>query len=207
MNTTNENTALNEDKGNSKAQKYSPRLQTLYMKELRPKLAEQLAYKNIMQVPRLDKVCLNMGIGEATSDRKNLEQAMADMERIAGQKPTITRAKNAIAAFKLRQGQGIGCRVTLRKARMYEFIDRLTTIALPRVKDFRGLSRTSFDGRGNYALGLREQIVFPEIEYDKIDKIRGLDIIVCTTANTNNEAIELLLGFNFPFVDAKKSSQ
>ena len=182
---------------------YSPRLRVLYEKELRAKLVEQFAYKNIMQAPRLDKVCLNMGIGEAASDRKNLEHALAELELISGQKPVTTRAKNAIASFKLRQGQGIGCRVTLRKARMYEFIDRLITIALPRVKDFRGLSRKSFDGRGNYALGLREQIVFPEIDYDKIDKIRGLDIVVCTSATTNEEALALLQGFSFPFKAVK----
>ena len=193
----------NKNDSQSNDQKYSPRLHVLYEKELRPKLVEQFAYKNIMQTPRLDKVCLNMGIGEAVTDRKNLEHAMAELELIAGQKPVTTHAKNAIAAFKLRQGQGIGCRVTLRKARMYEFIDRLITIALPRVKDFRGLSRNSFDGRGNYALGLREQIVFPEIDYDKIDKIRGLDIVVCTSAKTNKEALALLQGFSFPFVAAK----
>ncbi len=194
-----------DSKKNSKGseQDYSPRLRLLYEEKIRPQLVEQFSYKNIMQAPRLDKVCLNMGIGEAVADRKNLEHAMAELERIAGQKPVTTRAKNAIAAFKLRQGQGIGCRVTLRKARMYEFIDRLITIALPRVKDFRGLSRKSFDGRGNYALGLREQIVFPEIDYDKIDKIRGLDVVVCTNANTNEEALALLQGFNFPFVAAK----
>ena len=193
----------NKDDNASLEQAYSPRLRVLYEKELRAKLVEQFAYKNVMQAPRLDKVCLNMGIGEAAADRKNLEHAMAELELIAGQKPVTTRAKNAIASFKLRQGQGIGCRVTLRKARMYEFIDRLITIALPRVKDFRGLSRKSFDGRGNYALGLREQIVFPEIDYDKIDKIRGLDIVVCTSATTNEEALALLQGFSFPFVAVK----
>ncbi len=177
-----------------------PRLRLHYDEVLRLQLKEKFSYRNIMEVPRLDKVCLNMGIGEAASDRKNLEKAIEDLTLIAGQRPAITRARNAIAGFKLRKGQGIGCRVTLRRARMYEFIDRLTTIALPRVKDFRGLSRKSFDSKGNYALGIHEQIVFPEINYDKIDKIRGLDIVVCTTATTNAEALALLEGFNFPFV-------
>ena len=177
-----------------------PRLRRHYDEVLRLQLKEKFSYRNIMEVPRLEKVCLNMGVGEATTDRKNLEKAIDDLMLIAGQRPAVTRARNAVAGFKLRKGQGIGCRVTLRRARMYEFVDRLTTIALPRVKDFRGLSRKAFDGKGNYALGIHEQIVFPEINYDKIDKIRGLDIVVCTTATTNAEALALLEGFNFPFV-------
>ncbi len=177
-----------------------PRLRRHYDEVLRLQLKEKFSYRNIMEVPRLEKVCLNMGVGEATTDRKNLEKAIDDLTLIAGQRPAVTRARNAVAGFKLRKGQGIGCRVTLRRARMYEFVDRLTTIALPRVKDFRGLSRKAFDGKGNYALGIHEQIVFPEINYDKIDKIRGLDIVVCTTATTNAEALALLEGFNFPFV-------
>ena len=152
-----------------------------------------------MQVPRLDKVVLNMGVGEAVADRKKVEAAFEDLKLIAGQKPIITRARKSVATFKLREGMPIGVKVTLRRQRMYEFIDRLVTIALPRVKDFRGLSPKSFDGRGNYALGIKEHIIFPEIDYDKVDEIRGLDVIICTTAESDDEARELLRGFNFPF--------
>src|SRR5688500_14132734 len=162
-------------------------------------MTEKFGYKNRMEVPRLDKIVINMGVGDATQDKKKVEQAAAEMEKIAGQKPVITKAKKSIAQFKLREGMPIGCKVTLRRDRMYEFLDRLVTVALPRVRDFRGLNPKSFDGRGNYAMGLKEQIVFPEINYDQIDKVRGMDIIVTTTANTDEEARELLRLFNFPF--------
>ena len=178
---------------------YQPRFSELYKKEVRPVLQKQFAYANPMQVPRLVCVVLNMGVGSATADRKHIDHAVRDMAAIAGQQPVVTRARKSIAAFKLRQGMAIGCKVTLRRARMYEFLDRLVTVALPRVRDFRGLSRRAFDGRGNYALGLREQIVFPEINYDKIDTIRGFQVVICTTAKSDEEALALLSGFNFPF--------
>jgi len=162
-------------------------------------MKEQFAYTNEMQIPKLDKIVINMGVGEATQDKKKVEAAASEMERIAGQKPVITKAKKSIAQFKLREGMPIGCKVTLRRERMYEFLDRLVTVALPRVRDFRGLNPKSFDGRGNYAMGLKEQIVFPEINYDRIEKVRGMDIIVTTTAGTDDEARELLRLFNFPF--------
>ena len=162
-------------------------------------MIEKFGYKNRMQVPRLDKIVINMGVGEATQDKKKVEQAAAEMEKISGQKPVITKAKKSIAQFKLREGMPIGCKVTLRRDRMFEFLDRLVTIALPRVRDFRGLNPKSFDGRGNYAMGLKEQIIFPEINYDQIDTVRGMDIIVTTTAKTDEEARELLRLFNFPF--------
>ncbi|TXG83101.1 MAG: 50S ribosomal protein L5 [Sphingomonadales bacterium] len=177
----------------------TPRFKTLYDTKVRPALVEEFGYKNVMEVPKLTKIVINMGVGEATQDRKRVEQAAAEMALIAGQKPIICRAKKSIAQFKLREGMAIGCKVTLRKAHMYEFLDRLITIALPRVRDFRGVNPKSFDGRGNYALGLKEQIVFPEINYDKIEKIRGMDIIICTTARTDEEARALLKGFNMPF--------
>ncbi|MEC9184439.1 MAG: 50S ribosomal protein L5, partial [Pseudomonadota bacterium] len=158
-------------------------------------------YDNVMQVPRIEKVVLNMGVGEAVQDSKKVQAAVADLTLIAGQKPVVTRAKKSIAGFKLREGMPIGAKVTLRRDRMFEFVDRLINIALPRVRDFRGLNPRSFDGRGNYSMGLKEQIVFPEIDYDKVDTIRGLDIIVVTTASTDDEARELLRGFNFPFVN------
>ena len=178
---------------------YVPRLRTQFDKEIRAKLTEQFGYSNPMQVPTLDKVVLNMGVGEAVNDRKKVELAAADLALIAGQKPIVTHSRMAIATFKLREGQAIGCKVTLRKARMYEFIDRLVTIALPRVRDFRGLNPKSFDGRGNYTIGIKEHIIFPEIDYDKAADIWGMDITVCTSAKTDDEAKALLTAFNFPF--------
>ncbi len=177
------------------------RLQEQYAKTVRPLLMDQFKYKNPFQVPRLEKIIVNMGVGEAAHDSKKMDAAVAELTAITGQKPVVARARKAIANFKLRRGLPIGAKVTLRGARMYEFLDRLVTIALPRVRDFRGLSGRSFDGRGNYALGLKEQIVFPEINYDKIDAIRGMDIIIVTTAKTNEEAKALLKGFNLPFLN------
>jgi large subunit ribosomal protein L5 len=178
---------------------YAPRLKSEYDERIVPAMTERFGYKNRMEVPRLDKIVVNMGVGDATQDKKRVETAAAEMQRIAGQKPVITKAKKSIAQFKLREGMPIGCKVTLRRDRMYEFLDRLVTIALPRVRDFRGLNPKSFDGRGNYALGLKEQIIFPEINYDQIDQVRGMDVIVTTTAKTDDEARELLRLFNFPF--------
>lgn len=175
------------------------RLAEHYQNVVKPQLKEQFGYANDMAVPKLDKIVLNMGLGEATQDSKKIEAASSEMAAISGQKPQITRARTSIANFKLREGMAIGCKVTLRRDRMFEFLDRLVTIALPRVRDFRGLRPTSFDGRGNYAMGLREQIVFPEINYDEVDEIRGLDVIICTTADTDDEARELLRGFELPF--------
>jgi large subunit ribosomal protein L5 len=183
-------------------QAYEPRLKTEYRSRIRAALKEQFSYTNEMQIPKLDKIVLNMGIGEAVGDSKKVQAAMADLTRIAGQKPVATKARTSIAGFKLREDMTIGAKVTLRKDRMYEFLDRLVTIALPRVKDFRGLKPTSFDGRGNYAMGLREHIVFPEINYDQIDQMWGMDIIVATTAKTDDEARALLKEFQFPFVQA-----
>jgi len=183
----------------AKAAAYRARLRADYETRIVPAMIERFGYKNRMEVPRLEKVVLNMGVGEATQDKKKVETAAAEMELIAGQKPVITKAKKSIAQFKLREGMPIGVKVTLRADRMYEFVDRLVTIALPRVRDFRGLNPKSFDGRGNYAMGLKEQLVFPEINYDRIEKVRGLDIIVTTTAKTDDEARELLRLFNFPF--------
>jgi len=181
------------------AQDYKPRLKSIYEETIVPAMIERFGYKNRLEVPRLDKIVINMGVGEATQDKKRVETAAAEMQAIAGQKPVITKAKKSIAQFKLREGMPIGCKVTLRRERMYEFLDRLVTVALPRVRDFRGLNPRSFDGRGNYALGLKEQIIFPEINYDQIDKVRGMDVIVTTTAKTDEEARELLRLFNFPF--------
>jgi large subunit ribosomal protein L5 len=178
---------------------YIPRLKTQYLETIRPALKERLEYQNTFQVPQLDKIVLNMGVGEAVADSKKIKSAFDDLQAIAGQKPVITKAKTSIATFKVRENMPIGVKVTLRKDRMYEFLDRLVTIALPRVRDFRGLNAKSFDGRGNYAMGLKEHIVFPEIDYDKVDQVWGMDIIVCTTANTDDEARELLREFNFPF--------
>ena len=175
------------------------RLKEHYGEVVRPALIEKFGYKNPMQVPRLDKIVINMGVGEAAADRKKLDGAMTDLTKIAGQKPAICRARKSVAYFKLREGMPIGCKVTLRRERMYEFLDRLVNIALPRVRDFRGVSPRSFDGRGNYALGLKEQIVFPEINFDDIDESRGMDVIICTTARTNEEAKALLEGFSMPF--------
>jgi large subunit ribosomal protein L5 len=178
---------------------YEPRLKRKYREEIRTKLQEQFNYSNPMKVPKLDKVVINMGVGEAVADSKKIKTALAEMEKISGQKPVPTKARKSIAGFKLREDMVIGCKVTLRRDRMYEFLDRLTNIALPRVKDFRGLNGKSFDGRGNFAMGLKEQLVFPEIAYDDIDDIRGMDIIVCTTATTNEEAKSLLAQCGFPF--------
>lgn len=178
---------------------YKPRLKSHYEKVVRDALKEKFGYSNVMQIPRLEKIVINMGVGEAVNDRKKVDVAASDLALIAGQKPVITRARKAIATYKLREGMAIGAKVTLRGDRMYEFLDRLVTIALPRVKDFRGLNPKSFDGRGNYATGLKEHLVFPEIDYDKVDNVLGLDVIVCTSAKTDEEARELLKGFNFPF--------
>lgn len=178
---------------------YVPRLRTQFDKEIRGKLVEQFGYTNALQVPVLDKVVLNMGIGEAVNDRKKVELAAADLALIAGQKPIVTHSRMAIATFKLREGQAIGAKVTLRKSKMYDFVDRLVNIALPRVRDFRGLNPKSFDGRGNYSLGLKEHLVFPEIDYDKSGETWGMDITICTTAATDDEARALLTAFNFPF--------
>ena len=181
------------------ADKYTPRLRSKYDDQIVAAMTEKFGYKNRLEVPRIDKITLNMGVGEGTQDRKKVTTAVEEMELIAGQKPVVTKAKKSIAQFKLREGMPIGCKVTLRRERMYEFLDRLITIALPRVRDFRGLNPKSFDGRGNYAMGLKEQLVFPEISYDQIDKVRGMDVIVTTTANTDDEARELLRLFGFPF--------
>lgn len=178
---------------------YKPRLKTHYEKVVRGQLKEKFAYANPMQIPKIEKIVLNMGVGDAVQDKKKVEIAASEMELIAGQKPVVTKAKKSIAQFKLREGMPIGCKVTLRRERMYEFLDRLITIAMPRIRDFRGVSATSFDGRGNYAMGLKEQIIFPEINYDRIDQVRGMDVIVTTTARTDDEARELLKLFGFPF--------
>ncbi|MEC9345759.1 MAG: 50S ribosomal protein L5 [Pseudomonadota bacterium] len=176
-----------------------PRLKQKYDSEIRDALKQKFGYANDMQLPKLDKIVINIGVGGAVSDSKKVTAAVTDLTRIAGQKPVVTKARKSIAGFKLREGMPIGCKVTLRRDRMYEFLDRLITIALPRVRDFRGVNPNSFDGDGNYAMGLKEQIVFPEINYDQVDEIRGMDIIICTTAKTNDEARELLRGFNMPF--------
>jgi large subunit ribosomal protein L5 len=177
------------------------RLQELYEKSVRPTLMQEFGYKNPMQAPRLEKIVVNMGVGEAVQDSKKAEAAANDLSAITGQHPVITRAKRSIATFKLRKGMPIGCKVTLRGQRMYEFLDRLITVALPRVRDFRGISGKSFDGRGNFALGLKEQIVFPEIDYDRVDAVRGMDIVVVTTARSDREAKALLKAFDMPFAD------
>lgn len=178
---------------------YQPRLQMLYREVVVPKLNEEFGYKNPFSVPQLEKIVLNMGVGEATADSKKVQSAADDLTLIAGQKAVVTRARKSISTFKLREGMPIGAKVTLRKGRMYEFLDRLITVALPRVRDFRGLSMKSFDGRGNYGLGIKEHIIFPEINYDKVDQIWGMDIVVCTTAETDQEAGALLRALNFPF--------
>ncbi|MAI89115.1 50S ribosomal protein L5 [Ponticaulis sp.] len=183
----------------SDATTYEPRFKKLYRDEIVGKLNEEFKYTNPMQVPKLDKVVLNMGVGEAVADSKKIQSALRDMEAIAGQKPVATKARKSIAGFKVREGMNIGCKVTLRRDGMFEFLDRLVTIALPRVKDFRGLNGKSFDGNGNYAMGIKEHIVFPEINYDQVDQIWGMDIIVCTTAQTNEEAKALLTHLGFPF--------
>ena len=175
------------------------RLREYYQKTIVPELMKQFSYKNKMEVPRIEKIIINMGVGEAVQDHKKVNSAVLDLERIAGQKAVVTKAKKSIAGFKLREGMPIGAKVTLRKTRAYEFLDRLVNMAMPRIKDFRGISPKSFDGRGNFAMGIKEQIVFPEIDYDKVDQIRGMDIVVVTTAKTDEEAKALLSGFNVPF--------
>ena len=181
------------------ADQYTPRMKSLYDDKIAKAMTEKFGYKNVMEVPRIEKIVLNMGVGEATQDKKKVDQAASEMELIAGQKPVVTKAKKSIAQFKLREGMAIGCKVTLRRERMYEFLDRFITIALPRVRDFRGLNPKSFDGRGNYACGIKEQLIFPEINYDRIDQVRGMDVIVTTSAKTDEEARELLRLFGFPF--------
>jgi large subunit ribosomal protein L5 len=183
----------------SESVKYTPRLKAEYNDAIHARLIEQFGYKNVMEVPRLDKVVLNMGVGEAVNDTKKVRSAVADLELIAGQKAVVTKARKSIATFKVREDMPIGAKVTLRKDRMFEFVDRLITVALPRVRDFRGLNAKSFDGNGNFAMGLKEHIVFPEIDYDKVDTMWGMDIIVCTTAKTNEEAKALLTEMKFPF--------
>ncbi|TVZ38249.1 large subunit ribosomal protein L5 [Alteromonadaceae bacterium 2753L.S.0a.02] len=175
------------------------RLKEKYQNEIAAKLKDELGLSNVMEIPRITKITLNMGVGEAIGDKKVLESAVADLEKIAGQKPVITKARRSIAGFKVREGWPVGCKVTLRKERMYEFLDRLISIAIPRVRDFRGISPKQFDGRGNFSMGVNEQIIFPEIDYDKVDKLRGLDICISTTARTNDEGRALLKAFNFPF--------
>jgi len=177
----------------------NPRFRELYQSEIKPALSKKFNHSNPMAVARLDKVVVNMGVGEAVNDRKHIDGAVADLTAISGQKPLVVKARKSVATFKLREGMSVGVKVTLRRTRMYEFLDRLITIALPRVRDFRGVSDGSFDGRGNYSLGLKEQIVFPEIDYDQVDSIRGMDITIVTTANTDEEARELLAGFGMPF--------
>jgi large subunit ribosomal protein L5 len=177
------------------------RLQQHYDKVVRPALMKEFGYGNQMEVPRLDKIVINMGVGEAVQDSKKVDAAVGELTLIAGQKPVVTRSKKSIATFKLRENMPIGCKVTLRRQRMYEFLDRLVNIALPRVRDFRGVSPKSFDGRGNYSLGLKEQLVFPEVDYDKVDAVRGMDIVIVTTAKTDNEARALLRGFDMPFAN------
>ena len=177
------------------------RLEKFYKEEVVPKLMQQFGYTNPMQVPKLVKITLNMGVGEAATNKKVLENAVADMTKISGQKPVVTKSRVSVASFKIRDGWPIGCKVTLRRAHMFEFLDRLINVSLPRVRDFRGVSGKSFDGRGNYTLGLKEQLVFPEIDYDKVDKVRGMDIVICTTARTDAEAKALLKGFQMPFIN------
>jgi large subunit ribosomal protein L5 len=188
--------------------KYTPRLRKKYDEQIAKAMTEKFGYANAMEVPKIEKITLNMGVGEGTQDRKKVTTAVDEMQLIAGQKPVVTKAKKSIAQFKLREGMAIGCKVTLRRERMYEFLDRLITVAMPRIRDFRGLNPKSFDGRGNYAMGLKEQIIFPEISYDQIEKVRGMDIIVTTTAKTDDEARELLRLFGFPFPqDAAEQQQ
>ncbi len=175
------------------------RLETVYKEKILPELVKEFSYKSVMQAPRITKITLNMGVGEAVADKKTLQSAVSDMEKISGQKPVITLARKSIAGFKIRDDMPIGCKVTLRSQRMYEFLDRLINISIPRIRDFRGLSPKSFDGRGNYSMGVKEQIIFPEIDYDKIDALRGMDITITTTAKTNEEGLALLKHFNFPF--------
>ena len=177
------------------------RLKDRYQNEIAPALQQKFGYTNVMQIPKVDKIVINMGVGEAVQNSKAIDSAVADMMKLSGQKPVVTKAKKSIAAFKLREGMPIGCKVTLRGQRMYEFMDRLLNVALPRVRDFRGVSGKAFDGRGNYTLGIKEQLIFPEMEYDKIDKLRGMDVVFVTTARTDEEARELLRGFGMPYRD------
>jgi large subunit ribosomal protein L5 len=191
------------------SEKYTPRLKAKFDEQIVAALTEKFGYKNRMEVPKIEKITINMGVGEGTQDKKKVTIAANEMELISGQKPVVTKAKKSVAQFKLREGMAIGCKVTLRRERMYEFLDRLITIAMPRIRDFRGLNPKSFDGRGNYAMGLKEQIIFPEISYDQIEKVRGMDIIVTTSAKTDDEARELLRLFGFPFpveVEAKQAA-
>lgn len=183
----------------AKAEKYMPRFQERYEKKLKGALKQKYGFKNDMEIPRIEKIVINMGVGEATTDRKAVEAAAAELALIAGQKPAITKARKSNASFKVRENMDIGCKVTLRRERMYEFLDRLVTIALPRIRDFRGINGKSFDGRGNYAFGIKEHIVFPEIDYDKVSAVRGMDIIICTSAANDEQAKELLRGFDMPF--------
>ncbi len=185
---------------------YVPRLRKFYDETVKPDMIKQFGYKNVMEVPKITKIVLNMGVGEATQDSKLVNVAASELEKIAGQKPVITKSRKAIAQFKIRENLAIGTKVTLRKTRMYEFMDRLITVALPRVRDFRGLTDRSFDGRGNYAMGIKEHIVFPEIDYDKIDRVWGMDVIVCTSAKTDEEARALLAAFNFPFRKSQRKA-
>ncbi len=202
MSDTQNTEAAPSGNGTAAVQREIPRLQRLYAETVRNELMKEFGYKNPMEVPKLEKIVINMGVGEAAGDQKKLDAVVSDMTAIAGQKPVRTKAKKAIAGFKIREGQAIGCKVTLRKARMYEFLDRLVTIALPRVRDFRGIpGNRGFDGRGNYAMGLKEQIVFPEINYDRVDTVRGMDIQFVTTAKTDKEAKALLKAFQLPFAN------
>jgi large subunit ribosomal protein L5 len=178
---------------------YEPRLKTQYRETIAPAMVKEFGYKNALEVPRIDKIVINMGVGEAVADSKKIQSALGDLAKIAGQKPAVTKSRTSIATYKLREGMPIGGKVTLRQQRMYEFLDRLVNVALPRVRDFRGLNPKSFDGRGNFAMGIKEHIIFPEINYDQVDQIWGMDVIVCTTARTDDEARALLKAFNFPF--------
>ena len=180
-------------------------LKEKYVNEIVPELIKELGYGNVMQVPKVEKITLNMGVGESITDKKAIEKAQADLESITGQRPLVTKAKKSVATYKIREGFPIGCKVTLRKSRMYDFLDRLVNIALPRIRDFRGLNKKSFDGTGNYSIGIKEQIIFPEIDYDNIDTIRGLDITITTTAKTDEEALALLKAFNFPIKDTQEA--
>jgi large subunit ribosomal protein L5 len=182
-------------------------LKEKYVNEIVPELIKELGYGNVMQVPEVEKITLNMGVGESVTDKKAIEKAQADLESITGQRPLATKAKKSVATYKIREGFPIGCKVTLRKSRMYDFLDRLVNIALPRIRDFRGLNKKSFDGNGNYSIGIKEQIIFPEIDYDSIDKIRGLDITITTTAKTDEEALALLKAFNFPIKDIQEAEE
>lgn len=188
-------------------EKYKPRLQQLYEDKVRGELKERFGYKNDLQVPRIEKIVLNMGVGKAVDDRKHVQNATEEMKLIAGQQPVVTKAKKSIATFKLREGMAIGVKVTLRRERMWEFLDRLINIAMPRIRDFRGISPASFDGRGNYAMGIKEQIVFPEINYDQVSEIRGLDVIIATTAETDDEGRELLRALNMPFTGGNEEKE